>query len=94
MHKILRIGENLFVDLESGRCSRTRQASAEEAGEKLTHGQLRILNCLVENREHVCGNSVLEGLFDGSLGEDQTAGIKQQIQRIKNKFRSPGCMRF
>ena len=42
----------------------------------------------MKNREHVCETGMLQGLFDSGLSGDQTAGIKQQIQRIKNKFRS------
>lgn len=88
MHCILQLGERLFIDLENGRCGNTRHLASVGTGVKLTHGQLRILSYLVENREHVCGIGSLQGLFDSSLGEEQVAGIKQQIQRIKNKLHS------
>ena len=88
MQNILRLGENLYIDLESGRCRNTLSPLAGADGQKLTHGQLKILSYMVENREHVCEISVLEGLFDDSLRDTQTAGIKQQILRIKNKLKS------
>ena len=88
MHYIVRLGENLFVDLESGRCRRTKMPQKGEQGEKLTYGQLKLFAFLVKNREHVCEIGALEGLFDSGLDEEQTAGIKQQIQRIKNKLQS------
>lgn len=88
MRYIVRLGNNLFVDMESGVCRRTKIPSEGAIKERLTRVQLLILSYLVENREHVCETGMLQGLFDSSLSGDQTAGIKQQIQRIKNKFRS------
>lgn len=88
MRYIVRLGNNLFVDMESGVCRRTKIPSEGAIEERLTRGQLRILSYLVKNREHVCETGMLQGLFDSGLSGDQTAGIKQQIQRIKNKFRS------
>ena len=74
--------------MESDVCRRTKIPSEGAIEERLTRGQLRILSYLVKNREHVCETGMLQGLFDSGLSGDQTAGIKQQIQRIKNKFRS------
>ena len=87
MRHIVRLGKHLFVDMESGICRRTKMPSESTVEERLTRGQLRILSYLVENREHICETGILQGLFDSSLSGDQTAGIKQQIQRIKNKFK-------
>ncbi len=85
---ILKLTEHLYVDLETGCYRNTKNMDEKSPTQRLTKGQLQLLNFLVINREHLCTFDMLEGLFDDTLPEDSIPGIKQQLSRIKSRFRS------
>ena len=87
MKKLLKLTDYLYVDLLSGSCRQTEVPLPEQSSVRITSGQLKILNYLVENRGHTCTLGTLEGLVDSELGDLAAPGIKQQLNRMKNKFR-------
>lgn len=86
MKTILKLTEHLLIDLSTGECYDQEGYSNSQFRERLTSGQLKLLNYFVENRELLCSFSQLEGLFDDELGDYKMPGIKQQIWRIKQKL--------
>lgn len=86
MKTILKLTEHLLIDLSTGECYDQEGYSNSQLRERLTSGQLKLLNYFVENRELLCSFSQLEGLFDDELGDYKMPGIKQQIWRIKQKL--------
>lgn len=85
MRRILKITGKLYIDLGTGICSDSEKSAASSC--HLTQGQLLLLNYLIKNQNQICTFSSLEGLYDDNLADDQIAGIKQQLSRIKVKLR-------
>lgn len=83
MKRILKLSENLYVDLETGACRREEVPMQEELPHRLTDGQLKILDCLVRNQGHVCTWDMLEGLFDSESGDGRMSATKNHISRLK-----------
>ena len=88
MKNVLKLTENLYVDLTTGYYSCSEIPAPAQRLNRLTHGQLKLLNYLVKNREILCTHSMLEGLFDSELKENAVPGIKQQLWRMKMRLNS------
>lgn len=86
--KILKLSDSLYVDLETGDCRREEAQTQEEPACRLTEGQLKILNCLVRNQNHVCTWDMLEELFDSESGDGRLAATKNHVSRLKKTLGS------
>ena len=86
MKRILKMSPGLYVDLESGYCSRFETILEDKNKDRLSEAPLRVFNYLVEHKETLCKNEVLEGLFDRNTSADKTPRIRGYINKIRTVF--------
>ena len=86
MKEILKITENLYIDLSTGECFASEDYVEPQNRVYLTSSQLVLMKHFSKKLDLICSFEELEMLLDNNLENPKPPVIKQQIYRIKKKL--------